>query len=102
MSSHFTDLVQNHGIKPRQIYKMLNVNQVHIYKETEGEGYMIYTRNNFFKTEYNSYIPIKKLTDEEFESIKTFTYKSKKETPILHKIKQEVIEYLKETNAFKK
>lgn len=100
MNSHFTDLVENQQIKPKQIYKMLNVNYCHIYKE--GSIYILCTKNNVFKTQYISYIPIKKLTDEEFESIKVFTYKGKKESPILHKIRQEAIEYLKETNAFKR
>lgn len=100
MSYYLSELIKQ-GVKVRQIYKMLNVNQIHIFKEPNASGYILHTRKNVFKTEYNNYIPIKNLTDEEYESIKTFTYKSKKETPVLHKIRQEVIEYLKETNAIK-
>jgi hypothetical protein len=84
----------------RQIYKMLNVNYVHIYKQ--GDIYILCTRNIVFKTEYISHIPIESITNEEFESIKVFTYKGKKESPILHKIRTEAIDYLKKTNAFKK
>lgn len=83
----------------KQIYKLLNVTKIEIYKE--GNIYILKTYKKFFKTTYINHIPIKKLTDEEFESIKTFTYKGKKASPILHKIRQEAIDYLKETNAFK-
>lgn len=100
MNSHFQDLVESKEIKPRQIYKMLSVTNAHIYKS--DNIYILCTKNKVFKTEYISYIPIESLTDEEFESIKVFTYKSKKESPILHKIRTEAIEYLKKTNAFKR
>lgn len=83
----------------KQIYKLLNVTKIEIYKE--GNIYILKTYKKIFKTMYINHIPIKKLTEEEFESIKTFTYKGKKESPILHKIRQEAIDYLKETNAFK-
>lgn len=101
MSDYLTELVKQ-GVKVRQIYKMLNVNQVHIFKDPNNEqGYILHTRKNVFKTEYNNYIPIKNLTDEEYNSLDKFTYKSKKESPVLHKIRTEVIDYLKQTNAFK-
>lgn len=83
----------------KQIYKLLNVTKIEIYKE--GNIYILKTHKKVFKTMYINHIPIKKLTDEEFESIKTFIYKGKKESPILHKIRQEAIDYLKESNAFK-
>jgi len=84
----------------KQIYKMLNVTRCEIYKE--GDIFILRTTNKVFKTDYINHIPIRSLSDEEFESIKVFTYKGKKLSPILHKIREEAIQYLKDTNAFKK
>lgn len=112
MYCRFAEIVKM-KVKILQIFNLMNVDQIHFYKDpSDINQYTVHTRKIMFRTEYNNYIPIKSLTEIEFNELLKDenntnqliykTYKSKKTTPILHKIREEAIEYLKSSNMLKK
>jgi len=112
MYSRFSEIVEM-KVKILRVFNLMNVDQIHFYKDpSDASQYTLHTRKTMFRTEYNTYIPIKSLTECEFNELMTDanngdqliykTYKSKKTTPILHKIREESIEYLKSTNRLTK
>jgi hypothetical protein len=99
------------NVKILELFNVMRVDHIHFYKDPSDTYYTLHTRKTMFRTEYNTYIPIKSLTECEFNEIMSDekntnqliykTYKNKKETPIIHKIREEAIEYLKSTNRLK-
>ena len=110
MYCRFTEVVKM-NVKILELFNVMRVDHIHFYKDPSDTYYTLHTRKIMFRTEYNTYIPIKSLTEDEFYELMSEekntnqliykTYKSKKETPIIHKIREEAIEYLKSTNRLK-
>lgn len=88
-------------IEVKQLFNIMNVYQAHLFKDPRCIDYTLHIRNIRFNTLYENHIPID-ITDCEFKQITSCKYLNKKETPILYKIRNQAIDYLKKTNAFKK
>lgn len=82
-----------------RLYKVINVDECILRKEPSR--YVLETRKLVFKTRYISHIPVT-ISDDEFEKVKleNKTYRGAKLSPIIHNIRKQAIQYLKDTNRF--
>lgn len=80
----------------------MNVNKTTLIRG-ESDRCILKTEKTVFKTNYINHIPVN-VSQEDFEALQNGgkTYKSAKQTPILHSIRKQAIDYLKNTNAFNK
>lgn len=81
-----------------RLYNMMRVDKSYVYHD--GSSYKFVTEKRAFKTNYT--IPID-ITDAEFETLKAEnkTYCGTTGSPLIHKIRKQAIQYLKDTNAFR-
>lgn len=87
-----------------RLYKLMNVDRSTLYYDKSNNKCLLVTQKAVFDTNYVSHIPVD-ITEDEFNSIllnEGDTYKGKRQTPIIHKVRELSIKYLRDTNKLKK
>lgn len=82
-----------------RLYNLMRVDKATLKKESVSGRFILTTEKTVFKKLYVSNIPIN-ISNEEWEQLcnSKKTYRDAKQTPLLHKVRQQAVKYLKETN----